>query len=512
MDIWDITHCSGAWKPDDGCKVWACDKSKLPNIPPYFQQTHRNAVAGRKLKKGKGGKVRSAIAEYKNSGKLQWNDVYHAKAVSVPLTDGTSMFPREQWCYESINGLHATLTTVHPDGLVTFVKAHRYNSYYDRDEGRCVLYGVRDYWERKVYPDGSVYGRSLHFEPLDSKHEGDVVVTGCSKGLEALIGTAIGTSYRQVGSYEVPIDKLRLPATTYREVLEGLIPRDAPWQSLGNAKRISAVAPDISLEYTFLLNENGLINGYGPLGTLQSEMVRQELLQRATFETMNAIMTTWDNGIQNLQGILELAKLLNKLKNGDFSSLSKKANDLWLQYRYVISTSILDAEEGVKAIMEKELREKIAAGGTALFTGQSFFNTNDINIICKCHMQVRSATSYIAEQLLFELDRWGMIPDRYLVWDMIPYSFIVDWFVPIGDALAVEDANEKFGQQFKVDRCMYSFAYTRSINGAEISNYSRWVSEPVIPLGFTYMVNQYGSTGTKTILKRIVDVWAITRR
>ena len=512
MDIWDITTCAGVWKPDDGCKVWACSNSTLPDIPPYFQQTHRNAVAGRNLRKSKDGKVRSAIAEYKNSGKLQWNDVYHAKAVSVPLTDGTSMFPKEQWCYEFTSGGHCILTTVHPDGLVTFIQVGGYNSYWNGCSP-CVTYGVRYYWERKVNPDGTVYGRDLYFEPTEWNHEGaDVVVRGCSRGLETLLGSVIGKSYFYEGSYTVPIDILRLPAATYRDVLEGLIPGDAPWQSSGYAEKVSAVLPDISLDYSFLLNENGLINGYGPLGIIQSEMVRQELLQRATFETMNAIMTTWDNGIQNLQGILELSKLLNKLKNGDFSSLSKKANDLWLQYRYVICTNILDAEEGVKALLEKELREKIAAGGTALFSGQSFFDIDDIHITCRCHMQVRSAASYIAEQLLFELDRWGMIPDRYLVWDMIPYSFIVDWFVPIGDALAVEDANEKFGQQFKVDRCMYSFAYTRNIKGVEVRNYSRWVSDPVIPLGFTYMVDRYGTTSAKTIFKRIIDVWAITRR
>lgn len=512
MDIWDITSCSGIYKPDDGCRVWACTERTLPEIPPYFQQSHRNAVAGKKKRKRNKRQVRSIIAKYKNSGKLQWNDVYHAKAVSVSLTDGTNTYPREQWCYEFTNGNHSVLTTVHPDGLVTFVESGGYTCWWNGHD-RCVTYGVRNYFERKVNPDGSVYGRSLYFEPVNKLVEGSkVVVKGCSRGLEGLMGTAVGTSYMYKGDYTVPIDILQSPAVTYRSVLEGLIPADAPWYSAGNATKVNAILPDLSLDYSFLLGENGLINGYGPLGIIQSEMIRQDLLQRATFEAMNAIMTTWDNGIQNLQGILELGKLLKQLKNGDFSSLPKKANDLWLQYRYVISTSALDAEEATKALLESELREKIAAGGSALFSGQSFYNIDGVDIICRCHMQVRSLASYLAEQLLFELDRWGMIPDSYLVWDMIPYSFIVDWFVPIGDALAVEDANKKFEQQFKVDRCMYSFAYTRKIKGIEVSNYSRWVSDPVIPLGFTYMVDLHSTTSTKTIFKRMIDLWAITRR
>jgi hypothetical protein len=513
MDIWDITACSGVWKPDDGCRVWACIEDALPQIPPYFQQTHRNAVFGRFIGKGKSGKVSSAIAQYSNAGRLQWNDVYHAKAVSVPLTDGQYNYPKEQWCYEGINGIHATLTTVFPNGLVTFLETRYYNSFFDRNRGRCVVYGPYRYWECKVRITGEVLTRFIQFGP-DDLNNGDspVRVSKCSKGLEQLIGTAIGKSYIYVGSYNVPTELYQRSSTTHQDILQGLIPLGAPYTQAGHATRVSASLPELALDFSFLLGENGLFNGYGPLGILQSNMVRNDLLQRATLETMDAIMTTWDNGIQNLQGILELGKLLKQLKDGDFSSLPKRANDLWLQYRYVFSTSKMDAEEAVRSLMRKELKEKIAAGGSILVSGESFYESDNLYIKCRCHMRVKSLASSLAGALLNELDNWGMIPDTYLVWDMIPYSFIVDWFVPIGDALAVHDANQKFSMQYQVERCMYSFAYTRKINGIEVSNYSRWVSEPVIPQGFTFMVDRYDHTSSKTIFKRIVDTWAILGR
>lgn len=514
MDIWDVTRYASVWKPDDGCRVWACTRSVLPTIPPYFQQTHRNAVAGRQVKRSRSGKVRSAIANYNNAGELQWNDVYHAKAESVPLVDGQGQkYPTEQWCYEGGNGIHATLTRVFPNGVVKFLQVRYYNQFFDRNRGRCTTYGIWYYWELKVNLDGSIVSRSIHFEPEQYSQEGSTVkITSCSRGLEQLIGTVAGKSYLYVGGYGAPDKNYQEVATTCFETVQGLIPDDAPWISSGTATRVSAHLPDVDLQFSFLLGENGLINGYGPLGILQSNIVRQELLEKATLETMNAVMTTWDNGIQNLQGILELGKLLKQLKNGDFSSLPKKANDLWLQYRYVFSTSKMDAEEAVRGLMRKELREKLAAGGSILVSGQSSYHSDDLEILCRCHMQVRSLSSLLAEQLLVELDNWGMIPDTYLVWDMIPYSFIIDWFVPIGDALAVGDANRKFEQQYKVDRCMYSFAYTRKIKGVEVSNYSRWVSTPEVPLGFTFMADRYDSTSTKTIFKRIVDVWAIFGR
>lgn len=509
MDIWDITNRSTVWKPDDGCRVWATSERELPTIPSYFRQTHRNSVASRRLKKSRKGKVSPVTAKLKNGEQLQWNDVYHAKAESVPLTDGTYQYPVEQWCYEGGNGIHSTLTIVKP-GITIFCQARYYNSWYDPRKGRRCSYGIFRYWEMRVI-NGLAYIRSVGCNGADNYEElgSPCRIHNTSKGLEDLKGTVICSNYIHEGGYNPTLEEYRVVCRHYVDQLQGLIPMDAPWQPAGTVAKVSVNAPSLDLEFSFLLNENGLINGYGPLGILQSGMVRQELLEKATFETMNTVLTTWDNGIQNLQGILELGKLLKELKNGDFSSLPKKANDLWLQYRYVFSTSKMDAEDAIEAVMRRELREKLAAGGSILVTGQSTYASDDLHIICKCHMQIKSLASLLAEQLLTELDNWGMIPDTYLVWDMIPYSFIVDWFVPIGDALAVNDANNKFVQQYLIEKCMYSFAYTREIEGVQVSNYSRWVDAPVWPNGFTFMANQYDGTSTKTIFKRIVDVWAL---
>jgi hypothetical protein len=56
---------------------------------------------------------------------------------------------------------------------------------------------------------------------------------------------------------------------------------------------------------------------------------------------------------------------------------------------------------------------------------------------------------------------------------------------------------------------MYSFNYTREIDGIQVKNYSRFVHQPFYPKGFTWLTDMYSTTGVKTIGKRLLDVVAI---
>lgn len=37
------------------------------------------------------------------------------------------------------------------------------------------------------------------------------------------------------------------------------------------------------------------------------------------------------------------------------------------------------------------------------------------------------------------LRRWGLYPTTEMAWDFVPLSFVVDWFIPIGDVLRAID-------------------------------------------------------------------------
>jgi len=42
---------------------------------------------------------------------------------------------------------------------------------------------------------------------------------------------------------------------------------------------------------------------------------------------------------------------------------------------------------------------------------------------------------FIQNQVLHSLDQWGVLNPSVLVWETIPFSFVVDWFVNVGDFL-----------------------------------------------------------------------------
>lgn len=102
-----------------------------------------------------------------------------------------------------------------------------------------------------------------------------------------------------------------------------------------------------------------------------------------------------------------------------------------------------------------------------------------------------------------------MCLDAYNVWDMIPLSFVADWFLPIGDFL------EDFSQNWVADSAIFDIAtvttswkWSHTIRDAsgdyEISYYSRSVtSEP--PEFESYSEDP----STKTVLKRVVDAAAL---
>jgi hypothetical protein len=90
---------------------------------------------------------------------------------------------------------------------------------------------------------------------------------------------------------------------------------------------------------------------------------------------------------------------------------------------------------------------------------------------------------------------------------MIPYSFIVDWFLPIGDVMAAWDAEREYNMAYDLKNVNYSLEYVREVDGSPIHHYTRWYSSTPEPLRGYYFLEDDPST--KTIVKRILDAGAL---
>lgn len=234
---------------------------------------------------------------------------------------------------------------------------------------------------------------------------------------------------------------------------------------------------------------------------LESELYR---------EAMNSI-TCNTNTIAN---ILEVVDIIKDIKNGNFGSLlsdipdyikkkqhKKVASSSWLGYRYAYNTTKSDIEEYKEKLFplfNQRSGTHVVRSGSAVKQG-----------VAHCKVVYSDRARNCAQELYVMLKRTGLCLDAYNIWDMIPLSFVVDWFLPIGDFL------EDFSQNWVANSAIFDIAtvttswkWSHTIQDSsgwyDISHYSRSVStEP--PAFESYAEDP----STKTVLKRAVDAAAL---
>lgn len=234
------------------------------------------------------------------------------------------------------------------------------------------------------------------------------------------------------------------------------------------------------------------------------------LLSELYRTAMNSI-TCNTNSIAN---ILEVVDTIKDVKNGNIGALvsdipkylkskqlKKAASSSWLGYRYAYNTTksdIAEYKEKLLPLFDQKTGCHIVRSGMATDKGTAH---------CKVIYSDRALNS--AQELYVMLKRTGLCLDAYNIWDMIPLSFIADWFLPIGDFL------EDFSQNWVADSAIFDIAtvttswkWSHTIRDNcgwyDISYYSRSVTtEP--PEFESYSEDP----STKTILKRVVDAAAL---
>lgn len=124
----------------------------------------------------------------------------------------------------------------------------------------------------------------------------------------------------------------------------------------------------------------------------------------------------------------------------------KKLADLYLEYIYGLKPLMDDVYTGYRALQEGGLKDLVLSsrgtaqrtifekegplkpGSTCYF--KSLSKTADVKVTCTLNASLDPN-----HQGLRLLNRVGLLNPLGLTWDLIPYSFVVDWFVPIGPVL-----------------------------------------------------------------------------
>lgn len=223
----------------------------------------------------------------------------------------------------------------------------------------------------------------------------------------------------------------------------------------------------------------------------------------SAFESLPAIKT---NNIMNLKAIWDfLNAIVSPLRGaGKLIDGVGTIGDSWLGYRYVYSTTkadILELSEYVERM--RALRHSPSARSY----GFKKYETNGEIYEFRCSITVQME-DYLG--IYNTVERLGLALDAYNLWDMIPYSFMVDWFLHIGN-LIESGRNRRYAMRLKPTAVWFSMTHTfTNQNGDNQVDYYRWRPERVVLAELpASMLSTGGAAKGTTWMKRAADAVSI---
>lgn len=254
-----------------------------------------------------------------------------------------------------------------------------------------------------------------------------------------------------------------------------------------------------SIYSRFRFNEPSWIGNGGARGG--DNYTFHHLQQSAFWDAASSIQVLNQNFIQT---IVEALSFLMKVKSGKFSlkeALPDSLSSAWLSYRYCYNTNKMDMEEAISFIKWTGMFDM-----TLDYTTHGYASYNDIE--CRCSLTVRSKFLSAAQKAWSTLYEYGIQPNFYVLWDFTPFSFIVDWFIPVGELCDIIDRQNYLCDTFNCVSAVYSLHYGDVMEtpnmSLEYDLYSRWVEYRFPPVEFCYLYEDNASSN-KTILFRCLD-------
>lgn len=205
-----------------------------------------------------------------------------------------------------------------------------------------------------------------------------------------------------------------------------------------------------------------------------------------------------------LANILDIVASLKSFKNGYKAIYSAKdlAASSWLAYRYAYSTTVSDLEEATNYL--GRLYYLLETEATVV---RSYGTHHDDGAVYYCALECDFG-ALMSASLSEKLDKqYNLRLSATNVWDMIPYSFVVDWFLGIGDVLEEID-RWLDSASIPVTNIWYSYKEDYVTPTGSESVYFRWNGKaPKLPY-FTELYDSK-STSSVTLFKRGLDTLAL---
>jgi hypothetical protein len=142
-----------------------------------------------------------------------------------------------------------------------------------------------------------------------------------------------------------------------------------------------------------------------------------------------------------------------KTKKNFLRSLGRDSSSylgsLWLKYRYEYNTTKSDIEDFIQKTRSGAVTDSVNA--SRVMRGSIAIPCGTLRIKMRIHPNPWAGF----DRMLINADRRGLLPGLYNLWDLVPFSFVGDWFAPVGDYLNDIDQSLYF-RYYKVDELLVS--------------------------------------------------------
>lgn len=249
--------------------------------------------------------------------------------------------------------------------------------------------------------------------------------------------------------------------------------------------------------YAFLVGEPGYEVSGRPLAE-QIYPAMREAYKKAIAEFPKQA----DNNIANF---MEIGEMIFDALHGDLSSVPKTIDGLWMWYRYAYSTTKSDVKQAIS--YWDRLKSGIENG--AEYHGTVTARVSGADIRVRWCGDVGLNTDDMQALMQHRLWSAGLEPTLYTGWDLVPFSFVADWFLDIGDTLEDMDNERHAYADYLVSNSCYSFQYIRESDVGPILCYYRFYRPPLQADGECYYSSR-GRSSVATWLKRGADASVLT--
>jgi len=134
----------------------------------------------------------------------------------------------------------------------------------------------------------------------------------------------------------------------------------------------------------------------------------------------------------------------------------RKAGNYWLAWRYAIRPALMDIDQQCQMLANINNR-------TSVHRFRARHKTSDSGEWCGAATSIKheAAAVVFVTTKANELLVWSGVSDpASVLWEKIPYSFVIDWMLPVGNFLSAVDFWRKTEGSF-----VFTHKVTRSVNG-----------------------------------------------